>query len=143
MIGSSTCSIQSLTSTQIVCTLGQNTAGTYPVLVQITDQGYSNSNVTFTYDLTLASLSSSQGGTAGGLSLTISGTGFDSSASNSTLVTICGNKCTITQSSYSSLTCIVTNNFILFFSLLVRIKFLKNENRRQDLHRLKMIRHAM
>ena len=117
MIGSSTCSIQSLNSTQIVCTLGQNTAGTYPVLVEITDQGYSNSNLTFTYDLTLASLSSSQGGTAGGLSLTISGTGFDSSslAANSTLVTICGNKCTITQSSFSSLTCLVTNTFLINF----------------------------
>ena len=111
LIGKSSCSIQSLTSTVIVCNLGQNAAGTYPVLVQITDQGYSNSYSSFTYDLTVTSLSSSQGSTAGGLSLTISGSGFDSSTfSTSTSVTICGNKCTITQSSYSSLTCIVINN---------------------------------
>ena len=103
MIGTSSCSVQSLTSTQIVCNLGQNAAGTYPVLVQITDQGYSNSYSSFTYDLTIISLSSSQGSTAGGLSLTISGSGFDSTS----LVTICGNKCTVTQSSYSSLTCTV------------------------------------
>ncbi len=103
MIGTSSCSVQSLTSTQIVCNLGQNAAGTYAVLVQITDQGYSNSYSSFTYDLTLDSLSSSQGSTAGGLSLTISGSGFDSSS----LVAICENKCTVTQSSYSSLTCTV------------------------------------
>ena len=103
MIGTSSCPVQSLTSSQIVCNLGQNAAGTYSVLVQITDQGYSNSYSSFTYDLTLNSLSSAQGSTAGGLSLTISGSGFDSSS----LVTICGNKCTVTQSSYSSLTCTV------------------------------------
>jgi len=112
LIGTSSCSIQSLTSSRIVCILGQNTAGTYQVLVQIINQGYSNRNLTFTYDLTLTSLSSSQGSTAGGLSLTVSGSGFDSTSSsyNSTLVTICGNKCTITQSSYSSLTCTVINH---------------------------------
>ena len=101
--------MQSLTSTQIVCSLSSYTAGTYSVQVQITDRGYSNSNLNFTYDLTLATLSASQGGSAGGLSLTINGMGFDASSSyaTSTLVTICGATCSITQSSVSSLTCTV------------------------------------
>lgn len=104
LVGSSPCLVQSISSTQVVCILGQSAAGSFPVQVQITDLGYSNANVLFTYDLTLVSLSNVQGGTSGGLSLTINGAGFDAT---STLVTICGVTCPITQSSFSSLTCIV------------------------------------
>ena len=89
--------------------MAQSVSGTYPVLVQIADRGYSNSNFTFKYDLVLNSLSSLQGSAAGGLSLVLNGSGFDSSltTSNSTLVTVCGNVCKIVQSSYASLTFIV------------------------------------
>ena len=100
------CTIQSFSTTQIVCSLGQSAAGVCAVLVQITDQGYSNSFSSFSYDLTLTSLSNNQGSTAGGLSLTINGIGFDTNTS-STSVTICGRVCAITQAAYSTLTCIV------------------------------------
>ncbi len=97
-----------MSSTQITCTLGNNPAGNYPVIVQISPIGYSNSDVTFTYQLLVNSLSSIEGSSAGGLNLVISGAGF----SAQTQVTICSNVCKIVQTSYSSLTCTVRKNSI-------------------------------
>ena len=105
-IGDTECSIQTISSTQIECTLGQSEAGTFRVLVQITSIGYSNTNVNFTYNLQVDSLSSTQGSTFGGLNLIISGSGF----STSTNVSICGKACPLLQSNYSSITCIVSIN---------------------------------
>ena len=109
LIGTASCSIQSLSSTQIKCTLGNNPAGNYPVIVQINPIGYSNADITFTYQLLVNSLSSIEGSSAGGLNLVISGSGF----SSQTQVTICNNVCKTVQSSYSSLTCTVRIKFIL------------------------------
>lgn len=61
MIGSSICSISSLTNNQIQCTTGANTAGDYTVYVKVLSKGYANLDKIFTYDLTLASLSLNAG----------------------------------------------------------------------------------
>ena len=60
-IGNSACSINIASYTQITCSLGQNSAGTYPVLVLINNKGYANKNIMFAYDLSVESLSSSEG----------------------------------------------------------------------------------
>ena len=60
-IGDSACSINSASDTQITCSLGQNSGGTYPVIVLINNKGYANKNIMFTYDLSVDSLSSSEG----------------------------------------------------------------------------------
>ena len=103
-IGNSECSIITLNSTQIQCTLGQNEAGTFPILVQITSIGYSNNNVNFTFNLQVNSLSSSTGSNFGGLSLIITGLGF----SSLTQIKICNKSCPLVQSNYSSIACVVS-----------------------------------
>jgi hypothetical protein len=41
--------------------LSLNGAGAYPVIVSITNNGVSNKDIQFTFDLTITSLSSTQG----------------------------------------------------------------------------------
>ena len=60
-VGNSSCTIVSVSSTQITCNLGDNSAGTYPVIVLINNLGYANNDVMFKYDLAVESLSSSEG----------------------------------------------------------------------------------
>lgn len=104
-VGSQTCTVQSAQDDQITCQLSLNSAGSFSVNVQIDNLGYSNNNIKFTYDLSITSLSKSEGSVGGSLSLVINGQGF---SSNST-VTICGNSCTVTQSSVLSITCLVSD----------------------------------
>ena len=59
-IGDSQCNVQNITDNQIQCTTGVNYARSYPILVQVIANGYSNTNVNFTYNLSLASISSNQ-----------------------------------------------------------------------------------
>ena len=89
--------------TQIECTLSSNSAGAFPVVVQLNNQGYSNNNKLFTYNLSLPSLSTNQGSVGGGLNLVLNGQGF----SSNTKVTICGQSCTVSQSNLTSITCMV------------------------------------
>lgn len=61
-VGKSNCVITSINDSLIGCNLSLNGAGAYPVIVQITNQGISNSDQQFTFDLIVANLSSSGGG---------------------------------------------------------------------------------
>lgn len=100
-VGSQPCTIQSSSDTQITCELASSSAGSKNVLVKLNNQGYSNSDKSYEFDLQIASTSNSQGSIGGSLSLTISGQGF----SSNTTVTICGSSCPLTQSSVTSVTC--------------------------------------
>lgn len=60
-IGGSVCTITSSSDTQIVCTLGINSAGEYPVSVLINSKGLAANTTRFTYNLIVSSLSNSQG----------------------------------------------------------------------------------
>jgi hypothetical protein len=60
-IGSADCAISSFSSSQIQCSVGQSSAGSNPILVQINNVGYANKNIQFTYDLSVSSLSSTAG----------------------------------------------------------------------------------
>ena len=99
MIGSISCTVQSITDTQLTCTIGLNSAGTYAVLVQVTPNGYSNSNIQFTYTLSISSMSAIQGSYGGGLEITLYGNGF---SGLNTSVTICNANCPITNSTGAS-----------------------------------------
>ena len=105
-VGTAECLIETLNSTQIECMLGQSTAGVYAVLVSVESLGYSNTNVTFTYEQLVTDLSSVQGSTQGGLNLNLYGYGFGIE-NNVTKVKICNVDCPIVQSNYSLLTCVV------------------------------------
>ena len=60
-IGKTFCTVSSVTDTQISCTLGENSAGSYPVVVQLSGEGNSNNDIKFTYDLAITQLSRTQG----------------------------------------------------------------------------------
>ncbi len=105
-VGTVECLIETLNSTQIECLLGKSTAGVYAVLVSVESLGYSNTNVTFTYDQLVTDLSSVQGSTQGGLNLNLYGYGFGI-GNNVTKVKICNVDCPIVQSNYSLLICVV------------------------------------
>ncbi|KAK3587658.1 hypothetical protein CHS0354_042441 [Potamilus streckersoni] len=89
-INGSACSVSSSTLTSIVCTLGAHGSGRYPVVITVAGNGSSNTNVEFSYQLSITSISPNIGGIAGGQTVTISGQGFDY---NATSVTICGKVC--------------------------------------------------
>ena len=73
----------------------------YPVVVQVTSQGYTNTDISFTYRLVINSISKVEGSYGGGLSVTLSGDGF---ADSNTLVTICNNTCEIIPNGSNSST---------------------------------------
>lgn len=99
-LGQSACVVTSSSSTLIECTVGNHATGNAAVYVHIDGLGASNTDVEFEYQLSITSISPTQGGIAGGQTVTISGTGFDTSA----VVTICGVACNVknvTSSEYS------------------------------------------
>ena len=104
MIDSSPCTIQNINNTQIICKAGAHKAGSYPLVVQVSSNGYTDSNNIFTYNLVVNSISSQEGSYGGGLELTLIGDGFDDL---NTSITICNTSCRISNTSNSSIQCIV------------------------------------
>ncbi|CAG9312591.1 unnamed protein product [Blepharisma stoltei] len=99
-------------ATQITCTLQDGVAGSYQPVVKITDQGIIPIDSTFTSTIdslpTITSISPSSGSTQGGTTVTISGTGFFDSLTNSAYqqyVTIEGAKCTVISTSLTQIKC--------------------------------------
>ncbi|KAL4228989.1 Fibrocystin-L [Mactra antiquata] len=83
----------------IECTVGNHSTGMAWVFVHVEGRGASNSDVEFEYQLSISGINPVEGGTAGGQTVTITGTGFDSM----TTATICGLDCSpisITSSQY-------------------------------------------
>lgn len=60
-IGNSSCEIISINDTEIECDLSQNGAGNYPVIVKIDNNGVSNNDKLFKFELIITSLSNSNG----------------------------------------------------------------------------------
>ncbi len=103
LIGTVECNVQSTSTSEITCTLGENAAASYTILVKIEPYGYGNKDKIFSYNLVVDSLSNDQGSTAGGLHLEIRGKGF----SNQTTVKICEKACAIQSSQYDAIICVV------------------------------------
>ena len=105
-IGDVICSVDSVTTSQIVCTTGPRTSG--EVTVTVTSDGVSDNSQTYTYSTALTpgvtSISPQSG--ARGDTLTISGSVF-SSAPNDNIVKIGEAECNVTASTSSSITCTI------------------------------------
>uniref|UniRef100_A0A3Q3JRM8 Polycystic kidney and hepatic disease 1 (autosomal recessive)-like 1 n=1 Tax=Monopterus albus TaxID=43700 RepID=A0A3Q3JRM8_MONAL len=86
------CNVSTVSDTQVQCTAGDNPGGAYPVMVEHQVKGYTQSDVTFIYELTLSSVQPSEGSFGGGALLTLQGSGFD--PFNSTVM-ICGKECKV------------------------------------------------
>ncbi|CAF1377186.1 unnamed protein product, partial [Adineta steineri] len=102
-VGGVTCTINSISSTSITCTVGSIPAGYQSVIVQIPSVGTSNSNIQFLSSLSVNNVVPNQGSYGGGQLVTITGNGFNGSAVD---VTICNQPCqTVTVLSNTILTC--------------------------------------
>ncbi|XP_040908783.1 LOW QUALITY PROTEIN: PKHD1 like 1, tandem duplicate 1 [Toxotes jaculatrix] len=86
------CNVSSVSDTQVQCTAGDNPGGAYTVMLHHQVKGYAQSDVTFTYELTLTGVHPSEGSFGGGAMLAIQGSGFD--PHNSTVM-ICGEECEV------------------------------------------------
>ena len=104
------CAVTSSSSSQIQCTLGNHATGSAPVYVMVDGKGASNADVSFEYQLTLSSINPTVGGTAGGQSLVLSGTGFTDDAT----VTVCGVPCPQISYTTTDYTCKTPANTGIF-----------------------------
>nr|XP_046273956.1 PKHD1 like 1, tandem duplicate 1 [Scatophagus argus] len=86
------CNVSTVSDTQVECTAGDNPGGAYPVVLHHQVKGHAQSNVMFTYELTLSGVQPNEGSFGGGALLSVHGSGFD--PHNST-VTICGEECLV------------------------------------------------
>ena len=114
-IGGAPCSVTKANATSITCTVGNTPAGWHRVLVNVSGVGLAvvppttpSSAVNFTALQNVTAVSAALASLAGGNVVTINGFGFADPASPgaSTTVSFCNAQCTVTSSSYSSLTCI-------------------------------------
>ncbi|KAE8599477.1 hypothetical protein XENTR_v10017204 [Xenopus tropicalis] len=102
-IGNTACTIATISDTQVQCTMGNHSGGTFPVILK-TEKGFAKSNVQFNYQLTLTNVSPNTGSFAGGLMITLTGSGFDQLNSR---VFVCNSECQVDrdQSNPNSLFC--------------------------------------
>ena len=82
--------IQNVSDSEIKCVASSNEAGSYPIIVQILSNGLSNSNILFTYNFSINSVSNLIGSYGGGLKVTLSGDGFSKS---NTSILLCNKIC--------------------------------------------------
>ncbi|XP_068094025.1 fibrocystin-L-like [Hyperolius riggenbachi] len=90
-IGNTTCTVITVSDIQLNCTVGDHWGGTFSVSL-LNGKGYARSNASFTYNLSMTSVSPSQGSFGGGLMLTITGSGFGQQLSR---VLICSYDCIV------------------------------------------------
>ncbi|XP_071946075.1 fibrocystin-L-like [Antedon mediterranea] len=108
-IDEAVCEITSLTSSEIMCDVGKNTAGEYEVKVYIAPDGYALSgdvDVSFNYTVGFISINPSSGSPAGGTKVTITGYGFSDIPDENT-VYIGDNECIVSQSTYDEINCTI------------------------------------
>ena len=84
LIGYDACTNVQQTASQITCTVSGNTAATVPVQVLFSSVGFAanTSLLTFTHTLHITSLSQTSGSYGGGTTVTLTGTGFSSVATD-------------------------------------------------------------
>ena len=110
-IGGVACaSVQLLSSTSLSCAVGSTGAGTYPVNVIVPGLGLAltpaanAASMQYTSQLAVSAISPLASGYAGGVNLTLTGSGFGA-LPNQTVVSVCNTNCTVQQVSYGSLIC--------------------------------------
>ncbi|XP_046549966.1 LOW QUALITY PROTEIN: fibrocystin-L-like [Haliotis rubra] len=75
VINDVTCVVTTATATTATCTLGNQATGTYPIKVVVAGKG-ATTDLTFTYEVDLTTISPSRGSVAGDQKVTITGKGF-------------------------------------------------------------------
>ena len=105
-IGSAPCSVTSGNDTAISCILGASYVGTHPIEVSIPSLGQADGDLFFHYNLQVDSLDPVEGSFAGHNTLTLTGVGFDPTA---TFISICNESCFYSddQPTLTSISCIV------------------------------------
>lgn len=108
LIGQVPCTVTAATTTQLTCSAGQNSIGTYSFTVNVLSKGFAtmNSATTAQFQLTATAVAPGTGSTGGGNVLNITGTGF----SGNTTVTIDGNPCKVISATYALIKCTIPSN---------------------------------
>ncbi|XP_054620387.1 fibrocystin-L-like isoform X2 [Dunckerocampus dactyliophorus] len=99
MMNNVSCAVLTVTDNQVECTAGDNPGGEYMVMVHHQVKGYAQSDVTFTYELTLHGVQPNEGSFGGGAQLTIQGSGFDPLNS---IVLVCDEECELDKDASTS-----------------------------------------
>lgn len=90
-VGETPCNITSRSMTSITCTIGRTLpAGNHTVNVNVEETGDSNENISYRHDLTIATVTPSEGSYGGGLESSIHGNGFNGTDVS---VTVCNRPC--------------------------------------------------
>ena len=94
-VGNTQCALRNRSATLVTCTVSANlSAGNHPVTVHVMGIGDSNSNISYTHDLVIISVTPSQGGYGGGLPVIIVGDGFNGT---NVSASVCGQPCLSTS----------------------------------------------
>ncbi|GAQ89759.1 hypothetical protein KFL_005590010 [Klebsormidium nitens] len=105
LIGQAPCPLTFANGTAATCNAPALPAGTYPVFVNSVGLGLSSGTPTLSVPLTVTSVQPTKGGLAGGLVMTISGTGFSSNITDYSIV-IGGARCLVLTSSVTGVSCL-------------------------------------
>ena len=108
------CTVVSASDDTIECTLGAGFGGNKSLYVYILSSGVANTEgIHLQYDVVISSVEPSQGSSAGGTEITITGMGFlpeQNEDSCTQEVQVGGEECSVTGSSYTSITCLTPAN---------------------------------
>lgn len=104
-IGQAACPLTFANGTAATCNAPALPAGTYPVFVNSIGLGLSSGTPTLTVPLTVTSVQPTKGGLAGGLVVTINGTGFLSNNADYSIL-IGAARCAVLTSSASGVSCL-------------------------------------
>nr|XP_014351910.1 PREDICTED: fibrocystin-L [Latimeria chalumnae] len=99
MIGDVACNVIIVSDNLIQCIVGNHAGGSFPVRLRHALMGYAVSSAVFQYELKLISISPAEGSFGGGVTLTVTGFGFDQQNSS---VIVCDNKCKVNREKSTS-----------------------------------------
>ncbi|MBN3294523.1 PKHL1 protein, partial [Polypterus senegalus] len=99
-IGDVPCIVETVSDSQVLCSVGSHSGGSFPIVLRHAVLGYASSSVSFEYELLITSVTPNEGSFGGGSILELEGAGFDGLFSR---VSVCGGSCIVdTQRSNTS-----------------------------------------
>ncbi len=115
-IGQKRCNVIKCTTSLVSCTVPEQSAGTYPIVVRVASLGLAHvpDSMKFQQDVKLVSVVPNEGGLGGGQLITVAGSGFGADLAR-VKVRVCDDPCTIVSLSSSSIVC-ARNNKLDFAS---------------------------
>lgn len=113
LFGGILCAVAAANYNSIQCTLGEDSAGSKPLSVQMTPLGIVDTRgIVLDYPLAITSIQPSSGSVAGGTVITLNGTGFSPSSSGNcvTRVFVGQSRCDVIDATPSRITCVTPPN---------------------------------